>query len=196
MVSTADGTVEPPHLRALALAAGGYGLAVTPFVMAAWIAQSELYLVAGRMFFPAYVGAAAGLWLLDRRLGAVPHPLARGALWLALAALGVGLVGDLGSYYGGGGHGAGVPFTSAQLIFYSAVEFPAVAAAQLAVALYGIGLARSGAVERRTAWAVAALGPAGLVLWPLHIPSGPLFVINAYLVASAAGRGPAPDRAP
>ncbi len=195
-MSTAAGMGEAPQLRLLALAAGGYGLAVTPFVMAAWLAQSDLYLVAGRMLFPAYVGAAAGLLVLDSRLGSVPDPLARGALWLTLAALGVGLVGDLGSYYGGGGNAAGVPYTSVQLIFYGAVEFPAIVAAQLGVALYGLGLLRSGAVGRRTAWAVAALGPAALVLWPLHVPSGPLFVINLYLVATAAARGPAPARAP
>ncbi len=158
---------------------------LTPLVMATWLAGSDAYLLAGRLFFPAYLGAMAGLYCFQGRNGRWSTLWVRGAFWLTMAALGVALVGDLGSYYAGSGNGASVGFSPLQSIFYGAVEFPAVVTAQVGMTAYGLGLRRSGAVGARTAWAVAAVGPLGLLLWPLHIPSGPMFAFNLFTVISS-----------
>ena len=179
------GSIPPSYLRIVAIAGGGFGLLVTPLVMATWLAESDAYLIAGRLFFPAYIGAMAGLYCFQRRIGSRSTLWVQGAFWLTFAALAVALVGDLGSYYSGSGNGATVGFSRLQSIFYGAVEFPAVVAAQVGMTAYGLGLRRSGAVGPRAAWAVAAVGPLGLVLWPLHIPSGPMFVINLFTVTSS-----------
>ena len=178
-------SIPSSYLRIVAIAGGGFGLLVTPLVMATWLAESDAYLIAGRLFFPAYIGAMAGLHFFQGRLGSRSTPWVQGAFWLTMAALGVALVGDLGSYYAGSGNGATVGFSQLQSIFYGAVEFPAVVTAQVGMTAYGLGLRRSGAVGARTAWAVAAVGPLGLLLWPLHIPSGPLFAFNLFTVVSS-----------
>ena len=177
-------------MRIVVMALGGYSLAIASLVMAAWSAESDLYLLAGRMLFPAYVAAAVGLWVLHRGLGPMPGPLVRGGLWLTLAALTVGLVGDLGSYYGGSGNGSTVAFSYLQSIFYSAVEFPAVAAALFGIALYGLGLVRSGTVPGPAGWLVAAVGPIGVLLWLFHPSSGALFALNLLVVTGALYRFP------
>ncbi len=158
---------------------------LTPLVMATWLAESDAYLLAGRLFFPAYIGAMAGLYYFQGRIGSRSTLWVRGAFWLTMAALGVALVGDLGSYYAGSGNGSTVGFSPLQSIFYGAVEFPAIVTAQVGMTIYGLGLRRSGAVGARTAWAASAVGPLGLLLWPLHIPSGPMFVINLFTVVSS-----------
>lgn len=185
-VGTSAGTST--RLRLVALAAGGFGLAVTPFLMAAWLSESDLYLVAGRMFFPAYVGAMAGMLLFRRRLTKRPVFWGRMAFWFTFMALAAGLVGDLGSYWAGPGNGGSIEFSRLQSIFFGTVEFPAIVLAQLGVTFYGFGLVWSGSVGTRAGWLVAALGPLGLLLWPLHIPGGPLFVMNLFWVVSAANR--------
>lgn len=191
------GLIPPSYLRIVALAGGGFGLLLTPVVMATWLAESDAYLLAGRLFFPAYLGAMAGLYCFQERIGRWSTLRVQGrngrwsalwvqgAFWLTMAALGVALVGDLGSYYAGSGNGASVGFSPLQSIFYGAVEFPAVVTAQVGMTAYGLGLRRSGAVGARTAWAVAAVGPLGLLLWPLHIPSGPMFAFNLFTVISS-----------
>ena len=198
-MSVGPGSIPSSYLRIVALAGGGFGLVLTPFVMATWLAESDAYLAVGRLFFPAYLGAIAGLYCFQGRIGRRSTPWVQGAFWLTLAALGVALVGDLGSYYAGSGNGASVGFSPLQAIFYGAVEFPAVVAAQVGMTAYGLGLRRSGAVSARTAWATAAVGPLGLLLWPLHIPSGPMFAVNLFTVISslapAGGGAGAPERA-
>ena len=179
------GSIPPSYLRIVAIAGGGFGLLVTPLVMATWLAESDAYLIAGRLFFPAYLGAIAGLYCFQGRIGSRSTIWVKVAFWFTLAALGVALVGDLGSYYSGSGNGATVGFSPLQSIFYGAVEFPAVIAAQVGMTAYGLALRRSGAVGARAAWAVTAVGPLGLLLWPLHIPSGPMFVINLFTVTSS-----------
>ena len=184
-MTVGPGSIPSSYLRIVALAGGGFGLLLTPLVMATWLAGSDAYLLAGRMFFPAYLGAMAGLYCFRGRTGRRSTPWVQGAFWLTMAALAVALVGDLGSYYAGPGNGASVGFSPLQSIFYGAVEFPAVVTAQVGMTAYGLGLRRSGAVGARTAWAAAAVGPLGLLLWPLHIPSGPMFAFNLFAVISS-----------
>ena len=176
-MTVGPGYFPSSYLRIVALAAGGFGLVITPLVMAAWLA--------GRLFFSAYLGAMAGLYCFQGRVARRATLWVQGAFWLTLAALGVALVGDLGSYYAGSGNGATVGFSPLQSVFYGAVEFPALVATQVGMTAYGLGLRRSGAVGARTAWAVTAVGPLGLLLWLLHIPSGPMFVINLFIVISS-----------
>ena len=183
-MTVGPGSIPSSYLRIVALAGGGFGLVVTPLVMATWLAESDAYLLAGRLFFPAYLGAMAGLYCFQGRIGCRSN-WAQGAFWLTMAALLVALVGDLGSYYAGSGNGASVGFSPLQSIFYGAVEFPAVVAAQVGMTAYGLVLRRTGAASPGTAWAVTAVGPLGLLLWPLHIPSGPMFAINLFTVISS-----------
>ena len=168
--------------------------------MAAWISESETYVIAGRLLFPAYLAAMAGVYCPKSLFGRETSPWVRGSLWFTLAALAVGLVGDLGSYYGGAGDGVNASFSAAQSIFYGAVEFPAITAAQVGVTVYGLALWRTGEAAPARALGVAAVGPLGFLLWPLHIPSGPLLMFSLLAIIGtparprdAGGIGPVED---
>ncbi len=172
------------RLRVVAIAAGGFGLAVTPFLMAAWQAESDSYMLIGRMYFPIYIGALAGMLLFRRRLRAKPAFWGRLGFWLAFGALCLGLVGDIGAFWSDGNNFAITPATRSQSAFFY-LDLLSVALAQFGILYYGLGLVWSEIVPVRTGWTMTALAFVGFPLSIVHIPSGTMFAITVFWVVSA-----------
>jgi hypothetical protein len=172
------------RLRLVAIAAGGFGLLVTPFLMAAWQAEADWHLVVGRMHLFAYIGALAGMLYFKRRIGAKPVYWGRGAFWLAFVGLGLGLIGDVGVYWSDNSNFAVVPLTTIQTTFYL-LDVIGAPLAQVALIYYGLGLVWSDIIADRFGWWLAGLAVVGLPLFLLHFSAGTIFPTTAFLVAAA-----------
>jgi hypothetical protein len=172
------------RLRLVAIAAGGFGLIITPLLMAAVQVDADWYLMVGRMHFPAYIGAMAGMLYFRRRLGAKPVFWGRLGFWLAFAALFLGLVGDVGLFWSDNSNFAIEALTTIQAFFFT-VDLIGAGFAQVALIYYGLGLVWSDIVRDRFGWWLVALAVVGLPLSFLHVPAGTIFATTAFWVAAA-----------
>jgi len=172
------------RLRLVAIVAGGFGLLVTPFLMAAWQSEADWHLIVGRMHLFAYIGALAGMLYFRRRLGAKPVFWGRLAFWVAFLGLSLGLVGDIGVYWSDNSNFAVLPLTTIQTTFYllNVIGAPL---AQVALIYYGLGLVWSDIIRDRFGWSLAGLAVIGLPLFLLHFSAGTIFPTTVFWVAAA-----------
>jgi len=175
---------QPDRLRLVAIATGGFGLIVTPVLMAAWQAETDWFLIIGRMYFPAYVGSLAGMLYFRSRLRVKPVFWGRVGFWIAFVALFLGLVGDVGTFWSDDSNFSVRSLTTIQATFFP-FDLLGAAIAQVGLLYYGLSLVWSNVVRNRFGWWLAGLAAVGLPLSFLHIPSGTIFATTTFWVAAA-----------
>jgi hypothetical protein len=192
-VTRSIGANPPDRLRVVAIVAGGFGLVVTPFLVASWQAETDWFLIVGRMHFLAYIGALAGMLHFRRGLTAKPVFWGRLGFWIAFGALCLGLLGDAGAFWSDDNNFSKTSMTTIQVTFF-VLDLSGAIIAQIALIYYGLGLVWSGVVRDRFGWWLAALAAVGLPLSILMFPSLTIFATTAFWVAAAVWQWPAePD---
>ena len=152
--------------------------------MAAWQAEAASYMVIGRMFFPVYIGALAGMLHFRRHISSKPVFWARAWFWLAFGGLFIALIGDIGAFWSSSSNFAVEPLTRSQAAFFP-LDFLGAALAQVGLLYYGLGLVWSNVVPARFGWLLAAAALLGIPLSFLNIPAGTIFASTAFWVAAS-----------
>ena len=173
-------------LRIVAISMGVFGLAVTPLLMSAWHTEHSSYMFIGRMFFPAYIGAMAGMLYFRHQLRYKPVFWGRVGYWLAFAALTLALVGDLGAFWSDGNNFAIRPLSRTQSALFS-LDFLGSVIAQIGILYYALGLLWSDSVPSRIGWIMAGAAIVGIPMSFMHIPSGTIFATSLFWMANSIG---------
>ena len=159
---------------------------MTPLLMTAWHTEHSSYMLIGRMFFPAYIGAMASMFYFRRQLRYKPVFWGRVGYWLALGALTLALFGDLGAFWSDGNNFAIRPLSRTQSALFS-LDLIGSIIAQVGILYYALGLLWSDSVPSRVGWGMAGAAIIGIPMSFVHIPSGTLFATSLFWIASSIG---------
>lgn len=154
-------------------ASPGWVLALRPLLDAvlnsAPIAAYDFY---GRIFFLVYLSIIPMLFTLHAAQRSPDRRLELAGFIVALAGLGLALLGDIGAYWGGLGH-PDSGFTPLQRSAFG-LEGVGILVLGVGAAIFGIATLRAGVVSRPAAWALILAMPAGFpMVWLVgYVPHG------------------------
>jgi hypothetical protein len=180
------------RLSGLAAMLGGVlGIVLTPILSYLWAIYSDLYGYFGRAYFLVFLGCLAGLAGLYAQRGGNAGLRGTDALeqeklvlGMTFVGLAMALVGSVLDYWGGRPGGG---FTQAQITGFG-FEITGILLALLGSVLLGLAHRTTDVMPRSVPWLLVAAGPLGLLLSPVHIPSGAMlpfccaWVVLGYLL--------------
>ena len=172
-----DGSSAWIRWSGLAAVVGGtLGTVLTPVLTYLRTTYSDAYLMAfGKAYFPVYLGCAAGLVGLNaRRKGSSKRPKAEDpTVGTTLVGLAIAFVGNILEYRGdllGTGPDA-VGFTTVQAGGFL-LEILGLLILLFGSVTLGVTYLQANVPPRWFAWLLVLVGPVGILLSTLHLPSG------------------------